>query len=431
MIKKIPKRIPSRLAPFGLGACLGGALLAAGPTALAQTESGNSVRVEKMEKENAELKKRLDALEAMAQKEGLVPHLIPGGTPTKFVKALSDLQLSGFVTASYFYDTSRPSDRKSNGYLWNTSENSFTLNKVKLTLASPPAERSGDKWSAGYRASLIWGEDSAVVNTGGEVQGLENLREAYVEVNAPLGTGLNIKAGQLISLLNYESGDGGAANANFSQGYQWYYTGNGPSAGVQLGYTFTDWLDLKVRVQNGIYAGAIDNNSGKAYMAALGIKPAKDLWLSLIGFQSHESEGFSVAGASVLAGYQVCKPLGVGLELDYFTFDPDPASSKDIWSIGTWVTYDFTPSVSLAFRAEYLDDKDGFGINGVGFRSGQSISSPDANGDLSSLTLTLNYKPVPNIKIQPEIRWDRTSYKDGFDGHESRFFVGAGVSYIF
>ena len=264
MIKKIPKRIPSRLAPFGVGACLGGALLATGTTALAQTESGNSVRVEKMEKENAELKKRLDALEAMAQKEGLVPHLIPGGTPTKFVKALSDLQLSGFVTASYFYDTSRPSDRKSNGYLWNTSENSFTLNKVKLTLASPPAERSGEKWSAGYRASLIWGEDSAVVNTGGEVQGLENLREAYVEVNAPLGTGLNIKAGQLISLLNYESGDGGAVNANFSQGYQWYYTGNGPSAGVQLGYTFTDWLDLKVRVQNGIYAGAIDNNSGKA-----------------------------------------------------------------------------------------------------------------------------------------------------------------------
>ena len=72
-------------------------------------------------------------------------------------------------------------------------------------------------------------------------------------MNAPLGTGLNIRAGQLISLLNYESGDGGAANANFSQGYQWFYTGNGPSAGLQLGYTFTDWMDLKVRVQNGMH----------------------------------------------------------------------------------------------------------------------------------------------------------------------------------
>ena len=57
--------------------------------------------------------------------------------------------------------------------------------------------------------------------------------------------------------------------------------------------------------------------------------------------------------------------------------------------------------------------------------------TPDSDGDLSSLTLTFNYKPVPNIKIQPEIRWDRTSYKNGLDGDESRFTVGAGVSYLF
>jgi hypothetical protein len=417
---------------LALRACVGTALLASGAAAFAQApESGNTVRMERLEKENAELKGRLDALESMAKKEGLAP----SATAPKYLKSLSEMTINGFVTASYFYDTSKPDDRRSNGYLWNTSEDSFSINKVKVTLASPPAERSGDKWSAGYRVSLIWGEDAPIVNTGGESQGLEDLREAYVELNAPLGTGLNIKAGQLISLLNYESGDGGAANPNFSQGYQWFYTGNGPSAGVQLGYTFTDWLDAKIRVQNGMYTGAIDNNDSKTVMGSLGIKPAKDLWLSLIGFAGHEGAGLGstdVSGGSLLAGYQL-SALGLGFEFDYFNFDPRVGSSADLWSVGGWITYDFTPTVGLAFRAEYLDDSDGGGLKGIalGGRAGSAIVSAEPDGDLASLTLTLNWKPVPNVKVQPEVRYDRTSYEDGFDGAESRFMVGAGISYLF
>lgn len=431
MKRRILKTSSRSLGPWGVGACVGTAVLCGAPKASAQAESGNTVRMERLEKENADLRHRLDSLEDMAKKEGLMGS--PG--PTNYVKALSGTSISGFVTASYFLDTSKPADRKANAYLWNTRSDSFSINKVKVTIASAPVERSGDKWDAGYRASLIWGEDAPVVNTGSPTAGLEDLREAYVEINAPLGSGLNIKAGQLISLLNYESGDGGAANANFSQGNQWFFTGNGPSAGVQLGYTFTDWLDVKARVQNGLYAGAIDNNSAKTFMGAIGLKPLKDLWLSLIGFGGQENAAFGVKGGSLLAGYQVTKPFGIGFEFDYFRFNPDPAPDADLWSVGTWLTYDFTPQVGLALRGEYLDDKDGFGIKGIAYpgtaRVGSAILSPDPHGDLASITLTLNYKPLPNVKIQPEIRYDHTSYSGGFDGVKDRFIVGVGVSYLF
>jgi hypothetical protein len=63
--------------------------------------------------------------------------------------------------------------------------------------------------------------------------------------------------------LNFESGDGGAANPNFSQGNQWFFTGNGPSAGVQLGYALNEKVDFKARIQNGLYTGAVDNNGFK------------------------------------------------------------------------------------------------------------------------------------------------------------------------
>jgi hypothetical protein len=73
-------------------------------------------------------------------------------------------------------------------------------------------------------------------------------------------------------------------------------------------------------------------------MASIGLKPMKDLWVSLIGFQSHENNAFSVAGGSLLAGYQVNEKLGLGTEFDYFMFDPDPADEAIFWSIGGWLT---------------------------------------------------------------------------------------------
>ena len=419
----------SVLAQLGVGACLGGALLSLGSPGGVQAQGVDSGKVDRLEQENKDLRTRLDALESVARKEGL----LPSGSAPNSLKVLSETTLSGFVQASYFYNTSEPSDRASDGYLWNTTHNSFSLNKVKVTLANPAVERSGDAWDAAYKLSLIWGEDSSVLNTGSPSSGFEAVREAYIELNAPIGTGLNIKAGQLISLLNYESGDGGAANSNFSQGFQWFFTGNGPSAGVQLGYTFTDWLEAKVRVQNGMYAGPVDRNEENTVIGSLGFKPSAAAWFNLIGFGGQENPGLEVKGGSVLAGYQISEKAVGGLELDFFNFDFTGGGSADLWSVGGWFGYDFSPKVGMALRAEYLDDGEGGGLKGITLpgRPGSAITSTDAAGNISSVALTLNLKPVPSIKIQPEIRYDRTTYKGGFDGEDDRFLVGAGVSYLF
>lgn len=398
-------------------------------------DSQNPNRLEKLEKENQELRQRLDTLETMAQKEGLLPS---NGKVDPPVSALSSIELSGFVTTSYFHDSTEPpasNGHISPGYLWNRVNDSFTLNKVKITLASPPVQNSGDKWDAAFRVSLIAGSDAPIVNTKASTIGFDYLREAYVELNVPIGTGLNVRVGELISLLNYESGDGGAVNANFSQGYQWFFTGNPPAAGIQLGYNICDWLDVKFRVQNGLYAGPVDNNSSKTLMGSIGIHPTKSLWCNLLGFGGREDAGFvqSVWGASLIGGWQPTDQLGFATEFDYFNFhNPDtfvPPGDSPVWSIGGWATYDFTKKVGLALRGEYLDDKDGVDAAGgaLGFQN------PAGTGQrLASVALTLNYKPLPNIKIQPEIRYDHTSYPGGFvDGKQNRVFYGAGISYLF
>src|SRR5258708_7359258 len=391
---------------------------------------------EQLEKENQEMHQRLDALEALAQKEGLLPS---GKTPPKFVSALSDISLSGFVTASYFHDTSDPPGGISPGYLWNRRNNSFSLNKFKLTLASKPVESNGDHFEAGFRTSLIFGQDAPIVDSGSGKSklsgfpGYDAIREAYVDLNVPIGSGLNVKAGELISLLNYESGDGGAINDNFSQGFQWFFTGNGPAAGVQLGYNLCEQVDLKFRVQNGLYSGPEDNNSSKTLVGAIGIHPTKSLWFSLIGWGGREDSFIqSVWGGSLLAGWQATDQLHFGTELDYFDFyngtGVTPAGNSDVWSTGLWVAYDFTKQVGLAVRGEFLSDKNGADISGgaLGF-----TNPPGTGQDLASVAVTLNYRPLPCIKVQPEVRYDHSSYGKAFGTENHRVLIGAGVSYLF
>jgi hypothetical protein len=397
-----------------------------------------AARLEKLEAENAALKSRLDALEAYLTKEGDMP---VEKVANKTLKFLGESTISGFVTASYFYDFSKPADGVSNGYLWDDNFNSFTLNKVKLTLENP-VERSGSDWDTGYSISMIYGSDAPFVNTGGERQGFEDLRQAYLEANVPVGTGLNVRAGQLISLLNYESGDGGAVNANFSQGNQWFFTGNGPAVGGQVGYVFSDAVDLRMRLQNGLYSGAVDNNDGKTFMASLGIKPDDKTWINVIPFAGEEPFGGTsgvfgsgdsewLTGINLLAGRKLAEKynLNVATELTYMHWADasvsSPGDSADAYSAGLWVSSDFNEKVGLALRGDYVNDRDGTFTSGL-------LGFPTNGGqELYSLTLTLNYRPHPSFKIQPEIRYDKTTMNDGFDGAEDRIVAGVGASYLF
>jgi hypothetical protein len=399
---------------------------------------------DKLEQENQELRKRLDAMEELLKKEGLQPS---GDTTPMPVKALSQMTISGFVSSSYFFDVGNSKDSHPAGYLWNTSLNSFSLNKVKLTVASPVVDK--DKWDAAYRASFIWGQDAPIVDTGStSVPGFSWLREAYVDLNIPIGTGLDVRAGELISLLNYESGDGGAANGNFSQGYQWYYTGNPPAAAVQVGYDFNDMIGIKLRLQNGLYNGPVETGS-KTFLGGLYVNPTKKISLAFLGFAGRQdfAPSWYLSGGSFIGSIQLMEKnnLTFATEFDYFKFSGfDPAaaaltgaSAGDFWSIGGWLSADFTPKVGATLRADFLDDPTGFGTfynsppPGSDAAFPAAIYTTGAGQTLNSVTLTLDYKPVASLKVQPEIRWNHSDYSGALNGKRDQFIVGMGASYLF
>ncbi len=188
-------------------------------------------------------------------------------------------------------------------------------------------------------------------------------------------------------------------------------------------------------MQNGLYAGPIDNNRSKTLVGSVDLKPGTNAWVTVLGFGGVEDAGFteSLWGASILAGWQVTPAIALGTELDYFLFQnpgggPVPSHSP-VYSGGLWAHYDFSKEVRLAVRGEFLSDSHGVDASGgaLGF------SNPVGTGqDLSSVALTLDYMPIPRIKIQPEVRFDHTSYAGGFvPGKQNRVIFGAGASYLF
>ncbi len=419
-------------------------LTAAGLPVHAQTSTND------LAKENQELKKRLDAVEDILKKEGLKPSAESKDPP---VAALSEITISGFVTSSYFYDVANSKDNHPTGYLWNGAMNQFTLNKAQLVIQSPAVSK--DKWDAGFFLSLLYGEDQPVNDPSGG--GFSAIRQAYIDLNIPVGTGLDIRVGEMTSLLNYESGDGGAVNDNFSQGYQWWYTGNGPAETVQAAYDFNDVFSLKARLQNGLYNGEVGTGS-KTFMGGFYIKPDKKTSLAFLGFEGQQNNigvpVYSLDGGSFIGSRQIIEScnLTCALEGDYFHYSgfnaanagfPSGEPHGDFWSVGGWLAADLAPTWRLALRAELIDDPSGFGtvwnspnppsVEGYAGAPGfpASIYYTSEGQELTEVTLTLNYKPTPNIKIQPEIRWNHSTVSAALNGKSDQVIVGMGVSYLF
>ncbi len=289
-------------------------------------------------------------------------------------------------TTSYFHDSTEPpaceNGHISPGYLWNRRNDNFTINKVKLDFREPAGGRpAAYKFDVAYRAPFIAGQDAPIVNSGSGITGVDYLREAYLELNVPIGTGLNVRwrAGETASVLLFTAqlspANGGAANDNFPQGFQWFYTGNGRRARVQLGYDFTDMIGVKARVQNGLYAGPVDNNSySKTFVGAVDLKPTTNLVVPTCcgagGCEQalHFAKRCSVAKSSAF-GFQATTALSFGTEFDFFDFKNAstvvPPGNNSVWSVGLWSTYAFTDQLALAFRGEFLRDAHGADISGV------------------------------------------------------------------
>lgn len=357
---------------------------------------------------------------------------------------LGSTKFSGFASASYVYSFNRA--EPITGRLYDVNHNEFALNKLKLTVEKP-VEFSSEKWDAGYRADLVFGQDAEKIQSAGLNLGKSgDVEQLFVTANVPVGRGLQVSAGKMVTLMGLEVVEE-VANPTWSIGNQFMFAENTTSTGIQLNYKWSDKIDTQFRVING-WDVVKDNNNALSYMGRIGFTLDDKTSIGLVGYGGPEQAGDTGAwrkGINVLMSRKITTKLSAWVQGDYGHEDASAAlaaatgvpalAAKDAqwWAGGLWLAYDFTEKACLALRADYFNDKDGARTS----LAPAFAPYPSNSGqELTSVTLTLNLKPIKNLQVRPELRWDHSSSdlfgsENNATGRANQLTLGMGVAYLF
>ena len=366
----------------------------------------------------------------------------PDSTPTTEVAqtrpnvletALPGLKISGYAEASYIYSTAALPDGPVVGRSFDRLPQ-FALNVVKLVLDKPFAT---DRLDAGFHVDLLFGQNATLLQAAGLKLGDQgDIEQAFVTLNVPTGNGngLQFKAGKWVTLMGVEVIED-VLNPNWSEGNQFLYVENFTGTGIEVGYKWNKYFDTQFRVYNG-WDVVADNNTRKSFMGRLGITPDGSTLLGIVGYIGPEQAANNDAdrkGVNVVVNRKFGSKVSAWGQFDYGREDanaalPDPTRDAKWWAAGGWLTYDFSSKIGLAFRGDYLDDKDGART------SGAPVTAPfpaNTGNKVSTGTATLNIRAWEGMLVRPEFRYDHSNVVDAFGEKSDQVTFGLSAAYIF
>jgi hypothetical protein len=354
--------------------------------------------------------------------------------------SLTPTTLSGYVSTSAIWQpgTSGASipGRAFDGPA--SKQDGFNLDVVSITLSKPASE--GD-WAAGYTFQLWAGPDAVGFNTSSPnlagAGGDFGVKQAYVELHAPIGNGLDIKLGHFNYIGGYEVPDAGG-NPNYSRSFAWTQE-PASHTGLLLSYTVNDWLSVMGGVANtynngvnwraaradGTAAGA-PAETEKTYMGmimltaptnSLGFLGGSTLAATVVnGLNNASGNG----GTTLTSGHITClnvsatvptplTGLTVGASYDYMDGPNMPfaagvdTESAYLNATTLYAMYQATEKLKLNARAEYTS-----ATSGVWY----APSATSHNAELFGLTGTIDYALWKNVTTRAEVRWDHSLNSD-------------------
>ncbi len=426
MIHKLPHLIILRL-------LLGGAVLVAAiagtPRAWAQDAK---------DKEIQELKQRLERLEkevGVKKEAPPAPAAAPAEAPqsigdriktledaiksTPLFGVIKDWNFGGHVAVSYNYNFNNPNSR-SNAAADNTffrvfddKANQFTINQAELWVEKPTSVES----PIGFGVDFVIGRDAKKIHSLGlgDSEDVFDLTQAYVTYKAPIGKGLDLKAGKFVTLHGAEV-IRRTGNFNISRSIQFGNAIPFTHTGILATYPFLDWLTVTAGIVNG-WDNSDDNNNDKTFHGAATITPITDLTLIIGGAWGAEFDdrnGPKRGLIDILATYKPIPPLTLTVNYDYGTQEEGAANGRDAtWhAISGYAVFDVTDKFSVGIRGEYFVDEDGFRL-GLDPNTGKPF-------DVWEITLTGRYKLMDHLYASIEYRHDEaTSSAKVFDDGDS------------
>jgi hypothetical protein len=344
---------------------------------------------------------------------------------TPLLGVVKDWQFGGHVAVSYNYNFNDPKSQNNAFRVFDDKANHFDINQAELWIEKPTSTES----PLGFGLDFLIGRDAKKVHSLGlgissgddpTKSDVFDLLQAYVTYKAPIGNGLDLKAGKFVTLHGAEvirrTGDY-QVSRSILFGFAIPFT----HTGIMATYPFADWLSVTLGVVNG-WDNTDDNNNDKSVHGMVTVTPLKDLTVTIGGtwgaearFAGDDSNGPKRGLLDIVATYKPIAPLTLTLNYDYGEQDKGVFKNlatgelkSAVWQgIAGYAQYDFTDKFSVGLRGEYFIDEQGFRL---GFASADPFNpGTPLRVNLWEMTLTARYKLLDHLFASVEYRHDEAT----------------------
>ena len=379
--------------------------------------------VEQNQKQNEELMKRIEQLETeKAQSEVKIEKFMTEQQDKDLkydglMTFLDSIDLGFSVDTTYQYVFNRGVTNSLQLRSLYPDNQQFAINAATLSISKTPSLEGGLGNLLGFRADILFGEQANELGGEGFDSNVVDPYQAYLQVLAPVGSGLNIYAGRFVTLAGYEVIEA-YKDPNITRSILFGYAIPFTHTGIRGSYTAGP-INLTAGLNNG-WDQVSDLNGSPTIESQLAYSYAgttvSSAWLGVTGYFGKEPSGLGFGGQG---WRELITAVGTITFMEKLTFivDADFGWQQDVvfdelgnqegvnwWGIAGYVVVDPHPAVRLSLRGEYFDDPDGY-------RTG-------LNQKLVEVTPTLILKPFKGLiagdkfldtfEARAEFRWDHS-----------------------
>lgn len=352
---------------------------------------------------------------------------VAASTP-KWYEAIS---VNGFVSASWSYSFNRPASGTNRNRVFDFDDGSFKVDVAELVLQKG-VSKAGD---VGFRVDAVAGGSVPRVSAASGLfrdpatgqAGDFDLQQAFVTWVAPVGRGLRLDVGKMVTTAGYEVVEGyDGYDDNATRSFLFGYAEPTTHTGLRATYAFSDTVSANVMLVNG-WDNAKDDNSSKTVGAGVTLSPTPKLSLTANYLYGPERTDDDADARSLLDLVAVLKPGGaltIGLNVDLGTEEGRVAGGGTAtwWGVAGYFRVGVTSAFAATLRAEYFDDADGV-------RTGTAQK-------LKELTLTPELKLGGGFLARADLRVDFSDVpafedSDGGSSKKEQPTVLLNVAYVF
>jgi len=344
-----------------------------------------------------------------------------------------------WANAGITYNATDPADNFNGPVTFGDRSGEFQLNQLNAYIQRAVATE-GSAWDFGARFDVMFGTDAAFTQAYGAFSDpgwdLDLLRDrtgytdangnprndnrfyglavpqAYAEIYAPIGNGLNIKVGHFYTPIGYETVPA-PDNFFYSHAYTMQYGEPFTHTGLMANYAVNSNWSFMGGVVSGSETGGWDGN----FDAQLGN------WAGLMGatFTADNGTSLNVSGTygsvsetnssdwsmySVVLKHNITEKTHLVLQHDHGFADGVLAggANAEWYGVNSHLYFDINDELTVGLRGEWFRDHNGFRVFSPGrpfAPTGTAISA-----SYYEVTAGLTWKPKTWLSLRPNVRYD-------------------------